>query len=111
MKTSPKPRRPFTKEAAEQIDTGKLLNDFQYQIDIAAVFGNDVLSALLSEARGNNSGQSSSSIERTPDSATAALPGSEPDAKPVPSAIETLDAKLNRLRMEHLPQKPTNAAK
>ncbi len=103
-----KPYKPFSKEAAEQIDTGKLLSDFQYQIDIAAVLGNDVLSALLSEARGNNSGQSSSSIERTPDSATAALQGSEPDAKPTPSVNETLDAKLNRLRMEHLSQEISN---
>ncbi len=103
-----KPYKPFTKEAAEQIDTGKLLHDFQYQLDIAAVFGNDVLSNLLSEARGNNPGQSSSSIERTPDSATAALPGSEPDAKLVPSVNETLGEKLNRLRKDHLSQEISN---
>ncbi len=44
-------------------------------------------------------------------SSTAALPDSEPDAKPITSTNETLGSKLNRLRMEHLPQKPANAAK
>lgn len=48
---SQKPRRPFTKEAAEQIDTGKLLNDFRYQLDIGLAYGNDVLTRLLNEAR------------------------------------------------------------
>ena len=46
-----KPRKPFTKEAAEQIDTGKLLNDFRYQLDIGLAYGNDVLTRLLNEAR------------------------------------------------------------
>ncbi len=49
--TTPKPRKPFTKEAAEQIDTGKLLNDFRYQLDIGLAYGNDVLTRLLNEAR------------------------------------------------------------
>lgn len=49
--TSQKPRRPFTKEAAEQIDTNKLLNDFRYQLDIGLAYGNDVLTRLLNEAR------------------------------------------------------------
>lgn len=49
--TSQKPRKPFTKEAAEQIDTGKLLNDFRYQLDIGLAYGNDVLTRLLNEAR------------------------------------------------------------
>ena len=49
--TSPKPHKPFTKEAAEQIDTKKLLNDFRYQLDIGLAFGNDVLTRLLNEAR------------------------------------------------------------
>lgn len=47
----PKQRKPFTKEAAEQIDTGKLLNDFRYQLDIGLAYGNDVLTRLLNEAR------------------------------------------------------------
>lgn len=46
-----KPRKPFTKETAEQIDTGKLLNDFRYQLDIGLAYGNDVLTKLLNEAR------------------------------------------------------------
>lgn len=49
--TSQKPCKPFTKEAAEQIDTGKLLNDFRYQLDIGLAYGNDVLTKLLNEAR------------------------------------------------------------
>lgn len=49
--TTTKPRKPFTKEAAEQIDTGKLLNDFRYQLDIGLAYGNDVLTRLLNEAR------------------------------------------------------------
>lgn len=48
---SQKPRKPFTKEAAEQINTGKLLNDFRYQLDIGLAYGNDVLTRLLNEAR------------------------------------------------------------
>ena len=46
-----KPRKPFTKEAAEQIDTKKLINDFRYQLDIGLAYGNDVLTNLLNEAR------------------------------------------------------------
>ncbi len=46
-----KPYKPFTKEAAEQIDTKKLLNDFRYQLDIGLAYGNDVLTRLLNEAR------------------------------------------------------------
>lgn len=49
--TSQKPRKPFSKEAAEQIDTNKLLNDFRYQLDIGLAYGNDVLTRLLNEAR------------------------------------------------------------
>lgn len=49
--TTPKPRKPFTKEAAEQIDTDKLLSDFRYQLDIGLAYGNDVLTRLLNEAR------------------------------------------------------------
>ena len=49
--TSQKPCKPFTKEAAEQIDTNKLLNDFRYQLDIGLAYGNDVLTRLLNEAR------------------------------------------------------------
>ncbi len=49
--TTSKPRKPFTKEAAEQIDTNKLLNDFRYQLDIGLAYGNDVLTKLLNEAR------------------------------------------------------------
>ena len=49
--TSQKPRKPFTKEAAEQIDTVKLLSDFRYQLDIGLAYGNDVLTRLLNEAR------------------------------------------------------------
>lgn len=49
--TSQKPRKPFTKEAAGQIDTGKLLSDFRYQLDIGLAYGNDVLTRLLNEAR------------------------------------------------------------
>lgn len=45
------PRKPFTKEAAAQIDTEKLLNDFRYQLDIGLAYGNDVLARLLIEAR------------------------------------------------------------
>ncbi len=48
---TPKPRKPFTKEAAEQINTGKLLNDFRYQLDIGLTYGNDVLTRLLNDAR------------------------------------------------------------
>ncbi|KAI4448141.1 hypothetical protein C823_002660 [Eubacterium plexicaudatum ASF492] len=49
--TSQKLRKPFSKEAAEQIDTNKLLNDFRYQLDIGLAYGNDVLTRLLNEAR------------------------------------------------------------
>lgn len=47
---SQKLRKPFTKETAEQIDTGKLLNDFRYQLDIGLAYGNNVLTRLLNEA-------------------------------------------------------------
>lgn len=49
--TNQKPHIPFTKEAAGQIDTARLLNDFRYQPDIGFVYGNDVLTRLLNEAR------------------------------------------------------------
>ncbi len=49
--TSLKTHKPFTEEAAEQIDTKKLLNDFRYQLDIGHAYGNDVLTRLLNDAR------------------------------------------------------------
>lgn len=45
------PCKPFTKEAAAQIDTEKLLHDFRYQLDIAHAYGENVLARLLNEAR------------------------------------------------------------
>lgn len=45
------PCKPFTKEAAAQIDTEKLLHDFRYQLDIAHTYGENVLARLLNEAR------------------------------------------------------------
>ncbi len=49
--TSLKTHKPFTEEAAEQIDAKKLLNDIRYQLDIGLAYGNDVLTRLLNEAR------------------------------------------------------------
>ena len=49
--TSLKTHKPFTEEAAEQIDTKKLLNDFRYQLDIGLAYGNDLLTRLLNDAR------------------------------------------------------------
>lgn len=109
-KTSLNPARPFTKQDAEKIDTEKLLHDMRYQFDVATVFGSDALVALLAKARGQEPNQGSSSMENIQDTADTAPVGKGPGTEKIPPANETLEAKLDRLRMEHPPLEKANAA-
>lgn len=43
--------KPFTESDAEKIDMARLPKDIRYQMDIAEVYGIDVLSSLLDKAR------------------------------------------------------------
>ncbi len=50
--TKPKKHyKPFTTADSAKIDLQELITNICYQLDIATVYGNDVLSALLFEAR------------------------------------------------------------
>lgn len=51
-KTTPeKHYKPFTDTDAAKVNLQELLTNIRYQLDIATIYGNDVLSALLSEAK------------------------------------------------------------
>lgn len=93
--------KPFTAADAAKIDSQELLANIRYQLDIATAFGNDVLSSLLSKARGQNPCQDRSSTENIPNSTAVALSDNEPDTKKIPATDETLDEKLERLYREH----------
>lgn len=99
--TPEKHYKPFTSMDTAKIDLQELLANIHYQLDIATVYGNDALSALLSQAREQTLSQDGSSTRNIPDATAVALPDNEPDTKKIPATDETLDATLEWLYREH----------